>query len=854
MRAFRFIALLVACSWLSASARADDAAPLAPVLAPPVLESFVEAELPAPSEAVAGVVVLLLSIDAAGHVTDASVEGSLNPAQDAAALAAARRFVFKPATRSGEPIAARVRYQYTFAPAAEPVQAAPSALLQGTVSDWQTGAVLSGADVTLQAADGSTQSALSDAQGRFQFSELAAGGYTLRIAALEHEPTTQREQLATGEQLALVYRLRPLTQATSANSFGAVARVEAPSRELVQRSIAPEELTRMAGTRGDPLRTVELLPGVARPPAGAGMLLVRGSSPGDSEVFLDGAPIYGLYHFGGLTSVVNGFLLKGIDLYPGNFSARFGRKTGGIVETSFRDPKSDGLHGIIDINMIDGSLLVEAPITDQLSFAVAARRSYLDAWFKVVAAGSELKVVAAPVYYDYQGILAWKPSSRDRLRLVGYGSYDELTLIINNPDEQDPALRGRFGNTNSFHRGQLEWHRDYHERLDSDFSLGAGPVLTRGAVGPELGYEIRGFDVISRAVLHVRTRARLRFNLGFDAQILQTHLTYHGPRAQQGEGDPSANAPLAGREQTNVDTTRTYARPALYAELVAQVTEQLTLTAGTRVDYFGEIEAFSFDPRLNARLVLGASALRAGVGLFSQPPDITQSIAGYGNSRLDPFRALHLGAGVEQKLSALATISLDAFYKKLDELVVNGSEPGTLTNGGKGRIYGLELMGRLSPGGRFSGFLSYTLSRSERDDRDGNGYRLFDYDQTHILTTSGNVKLGRGWLLGSTFRLASGNPFTPITRGLYDANLDVYSPVYGSTNSGRSKYFHRLDVRVEKRWAIGTKGAGITAYLDVQNAYSRMNAEGAQYNFDYSKSKSVPGLPIIPSLGLRGEL
>jgi TonB family protein len=856
MRALVVSVLLVVCACLVPGAHADEAAIPSPVLEPPVLETFQPAVLPEGSESASGQVGLLLSIDASGHVTEAAVESSLSPVHDEAARAAVLRFVFKPATRNGAPVPARVRYHFQFAPPElEPLPPAPPRLgsLSGQVTDNAQGAPLVGADLSLMGADGLSRAALTDAQGRFVFAELPEGTYELQIVALDHEPHSAQEVLAAGDQLELAYRLRPVSAAAAAE-FGAVARVEAPSREVIRRSVAAEELTRMAGTRGDPLRTVELLPGVARPPVGAGMLLVRGSAPGDSEVFLDGAPIYGLYHFGGLTSVVNGHLLKGIDLYPGNFSVRYGRKTGGVIDTSFRDPRADGVHGLLDVNTIDASLLVEAPITDQLSFAIAARRSYMDVWFKSIVENSSMSVMAAPVYYDYQSILSWKPGSRDRIRLIGYGSYDELTLLVNDSLESDPSVRGRFGNTNSFHRAQLEWHRDYREGLDSDFSVGAGPVLANANFGPDLGYDVRGFDVISRGEVRWRVLPRLRLNLGMDTQIAQTQLAFHGPAAQQSEGDPSTNAPITGREQMRVDTTGTFARPAAYLELVGSPLEWLELTAGARVDYFSELAQLTVDPRLNARVLLGATTLRAGVGLFSQPPDFTQTIAGYGNPDLGPIHALHLGAGVEQRLGAQALVSLDGFYKDLSDLIVNGDAPGELVNRGDGRIYGLEAMGRMNPGGRFSGFLSYTLSRSERNDRDGEGYRLFDYDQTHILTASGNLKLGRGWLLGTTFRLASGNPYTPIKSGLYNANHDLYQPLYGATNSQRSGYFHRLDVRVEKRWALGDKGAGITTYLDLQNAYNRLNPEGAQYNFDYSKTKTVPGMPIIPSIGLRGEL
>jgi hypothetical protein len=752
-------------------------------------------------------------------------------------------------------VPARVRYQYAFAapelPPPPPEQP-PAGTLEGDVMDRATGVPIAGADVMLLAEGETTRSTVSDAAGHFVFSELAPGGYTVTMAALDHESLSVKEQVSAGEVLTVAYRLSPVAT-TEKTPFGAVARVNAPSREIVRRSVAPEELTRMAGTRGDPLRTIELLPGVARPPAGGGMVLVRGSSPGDSEVFLNGAPVYGLYHFGGMTSVVNGFLLKGIDLYPGNFSVRYGRKTGGVVETNFRDPKSDKLHGILDVNMIDASLLVETPITEDLSIAIAGRRSYLDAWFKAVAENADLSVVAAPVYYDYQTILSYRASARDQLRLIAYGSYDELTLISSKASESDTSVRGRMGTANSFHRAQLEWHHGFSDKFDSDLMVAAGPVLTEGTFGPDLAYEVRGFDVISRIEGHYRVLPRLRFNGGFDTQVLQTQLVYQGPPAEQDEGNPAG--PIATEESTSLDLTRTYAHPAAYLEMVAQVTEQLELTAGARVDYYSELDAVTIDPRLNARLVLGNTTLRAGAGLFSQPPDFTQSVPGYGNPELDPFSALHLGAGVEQQLDAHSTVSLDGFYKKLDDRIIGGDESGTLENGGTGRIYGLEVMGRLQPAGRFSGFLSYTLSRSERDDKNGEGYRLFDYDQTHILTVSGNVKLGKGWLLGSTFRLTSGSPYTPVVGSLYDANEDVYQPLYDrDVNSARSDYFHRLDVRVEKKWALNESGAGITAYLDLQNAYNRMNPEGARYNFDYSEKKTVPGLPIIPSIGLRGDL
>ena len=236
------------------------------------------------------------------------------------------------------------------------------------------------------------------------------------------------------------------------------------------------------------------------------------------------------------------------------------------------------------------------------------------------------------------------------------------------------------------------------------------------------------------------------------------------------------------------------------------------------------------------------------------PPEFAESAAIVGNPELNYLRALHVGAGVEYKFNQYVSLGVEGFYKYLFDRVV--STPMGLApfyeNGGIGNIYGLEVSGRWNPWGRFFGFLSYTFSRSERRDHPGDPWRLFDYDQTHIFTVAGVYRLGDGWEIGATFRLVTGNPYTPVTGAFYDVNADVYQPIYGAVNSVRNDYFHRLDLRVEKQWRFD--GWSLALYLDVQNVYNAANPEGRLYNYDYRQSQVVSGLPIIPSLGIRGEL
>jgi len=121
---------------------------------------------------------------------------------------------------------------------------------------------------------------------------------------------------------------------------------------------------------------------------------VRGSSPQDSQVQLEGAPLPALYHFGGITSVFSSQLLESIEFFPGNFSARYGRKRGGIVEVNVRDPKHDGYAGMLDINVLDTYAVVEGPVAKNLDVALAFRRSYVDLVLNAVVPSGDVSFIA----------------------------------------------------------------------------------------------------------------------------------------------------------------------------------------------------------------------------------------------------------------------------------------------------------------------------------------------------------------------------------------------------------------------------------------------------------------------------
>jgi hypothetical protein len=153
------------------------------------------------------------------------------------------------------------------------------------------------------------------------------------------------------------------------------------------------------------------------------------------------------------------------------------------------------------------------------------------------------------------------------------------------------------------------------------------------------------------------------------------------------------------------------------------------------------------------------TTLKGGVGLFHQPPQFYESLRPLGTPNLRHNQAQHYSAGVEQELTKHIEASVEGFFKKLDYLpdqrpAANEAANGvTYVSSGSGRVFGAEVLLRYKPDARFFGWLAYTLSRSERRADDSEAFRIFDFDETHILSAIASYKLGRGWEIGA--RLAT---------------------------------------------------------------------------------------------------
>lgn len=632
-----------------------------------------------------------------------------------------------------------------------------------------------------------------------------------------------------------------------------------PVREPTRHSLDLDEVRTVPGTGGDVLRAVETMPGVARPSWGEGLLVVRGAAPDDSLVFVDGTPIPYAYHLGDGNSVIPGDVLERLDFYPGNFGPQYGRGMGGVIDVGLRAPRRDRFHALAQLDIVDGRALVETPLGSDTAILIAARRSWVDAWIGSALNDSGTELRAAPVYWDGQLAIEHDFSSRVRGRLSLFGADDRFKLLISSPDAGDPAVSGALGGYMRFLRAQA--------RLESE--LGGGATWTNTVswgITDKLQQAGNNHfawvanDFAARSDLRAPLADELTFLAGIDAAWSFNDVT---ARFRPYPGDGTADSPYFARPAREVDATADLVRPALYAGLELSPVPELKLMPSVRVDDVVDAEDLTVDPRFSARWDIvrapQRTTLKGGVGLYHQPPAIEHTADAVGTPGIESSQALHTSLGVEQELGGGLELSLEGFYKRLSDLIIARADETRLIgarfeNIGSGRIAGGELLLRYKPArGWLSGFIAYTLSRSERRNSDDEPYHTFDWDQTHILSLVGNAKLGRGWTLGTRFRYVSGTPFTPYVGGLLDLDAGAYAAIPAAEqDSSRMPDFHQLDLRIEKEWDFELWK--LAAYLELRNVYNHRSVEAVSYNYDYSQRKNVEGLPILPVIGLRGEM
>lgn len=861
------------------------AAPKQPKLTKlPKLVKFIEAPFPEAEKAAgkSASVTLEIAISETGAVTDAQVTVPASPAFDAAALAAVKQFVFEPAEFDDKPAPVKITYRYDFVFKEEPK--GPVVNFEGVVRNHFTKKPMPGAVVTL---DGKTK-ATADDKGHFEFTDVAVGKHTVEVGGPGITPVTTEETIEEKKKLEVKYTVEPKEETKPEDALDVEVVIVVPKlqKETASTQIVASEGRRVPGTQGDTLKVVQNLPGVARAAAGSGALVVWGAAPQDTRVYVDGVRIPAIYHGGGVRATLNSDAVASLDLVPGGYGPEYGRGIGGLVTIETRAPRSDTIHGYVAADIIDAATMVEGPIGDKTRFMAAFRKSYLDQSIGAVTKADVSDLFPIPQYGDGLVRIVRDLRENESIELFAFGSSDRLTRV----DDTEPSQVKTQNTGLDFGRVMLK----YRYQMPDGSTVWLTPsfgrdwnMYTSNFGGPPSTLNSQSNVYALRSGWRSRVASSVVATLGLDVEATSTDVQRSGSlTSPPREGDVYVFGE-AGPDKVNADSWSTFEMTlAPFAQLDwTLLDDRLHITPGLRVEpyvisgnrSFPDVggappvgfshETTAVDPRISVRFTpIKALTIKAAAGIYHQAPAPEDLSAVFGNPNLTLSAADHVLGGASYEIIEGLTAEAVGFYSVTglnawevtgtgDSGLATRSEAPTpalaqaLVSQGSGRAYGGQILLREALTHGFFGWASYSLMRSERRDHPDSPVRLFDYDQTHVLTVVASYEPGLGFEVGTRFRYATGFPRTPVEGAFYDFRRDLYEPYFGKQNSIRIPPFVGLDVRGAKRWDFGR--VKLEVYLDVQNVTNQQNAEDIVYNYAYTRKSYITGLPILPVFGGR---
>ncbi len=618
--------------------------------------------------------------------------------------------------------------------------------------------------------------------------------------------------------------------------------VEGERKELATTTIGGGEVKVLPGAFGDPFRAIESMPGVTPLINGLPFFYVRGAPPGNTGYFIDGVKVPMLFHLGAGPAVIAPGLIDHVDFHPGGYPARFGRFTGGVVagETIGGPTKR---HGEWNVRLFDASAMVEQPIADGKGEALlAGRYGYPGLLLSLASPDTGLQ------YWDYQVRAGYRPTDRDRVSVFFFGAFDRLV-----DKARDQILFDA-----QFHRGDLRWDRKLE---GGTLRVATTLMFDQSGLGEDNGndprFAVRMLGVGARAELEKRVDPAVLVRAGADLWLERYRLV--------GVGDVDGNEQSASLFPTRADLMA-----GLRADAILRPSARVELVPGVRFDVYsqGNTTVPALDPRLATRLRVARNVWAVTtLGVSHQTPSFLIPFPGLRMATLggglQEVHQMAQGAEIElpQRMKATATVFRNAFRKLSDGLSVCLEQSGDdcdLDTRVPGRSYGLELLFKRDLTQRIGGWIAYTLSRSERSYR--NVTFLSSFDRTHVFTAAGSVNLGLGFRFGARFASMSGRPaeqsfslYSPPVDGP-DATAPDGAPLPLSLSRGRVRLpaFHRLDLRLEKRWASAASNWALV--LEWYNALLQEEATAWRCDSRTLTCKAQYVGPVtIPSVGLEGS-
>jgi hypothetical protein len=668
---------------------------------------------------------------------------------------------------------------------------------------------------------GTATGTLTDENGKFSLTTTLTGTIKLRASAVGF--TAKEQTITLGARNEILFGL----EETGASSNEVVVSASAYTTGAGETAtINSLDVVTTPGAAADIFRAIQTLPGVARVDDGAG-LFVRGGDVGETLTLLDQATVTYPYRFqtpqtgsgGGLFGTIPPFLVSGTVFSSGGFSARYGNALSAVLAMESDNlPAQSSLSANISLGAT--SLGAQAQLTDKLGVRFSGNYSLPQPMF---ALNNQLALFERlPQNLDGNLSVIYRYSPSGQVKVFNYLTQNQVGVRT----AQNAQAGVYFSDeNNSLHN--VQWSDVF-----GGWFVKASLSLNRFATNRRFGilnttqgddtYKLRA-DAESDIVSGVK--------IAFGAEAEHVVNRYGGVVPLTSDlFSPSAQG-------TRIDERYIGTRFGGYAETEISLTKNFILTAGLRADNHTLAAQTTLDPRLSLRYrALESLTFSAAWGIYHQFAQPFQFATAVGNPNLRAQSAQHFIVGAMYDKDVLL-VRVEAYHKPYRDLIVQDAALN-LSNRGTGFAQGVDFF--LKFGGFLktpvSGWISYSYLRSERTQArrgiDGLSYEVAStpFDITHNLVIVSLVQVWGGLHVGTTTRLSTGRPLTPIIGSTFQNGL--YSPIDGAVGSERLPDFNRLDLNANYYLPFGKHSA--VFYAEVSNVLDKENIVGYQYNADFS--------------------
>ena len=716
--------------------------------------------------------------------------------------------------------------------------------IRGFVSDKQTGEPIMFCNVSIE---GTSYGSQTDLNGMYTLSKIQGGEHTLVVTYVGYKKLTKKVNLKTGQLLTVKLELETSTINIDEVEISAERQEMKTDVKVGSIKITNEDLNLVPtiGGEADLAQYMQIVPGVIFTGDQGGQLYIRGGSPVQNKVLLDGMTIYSPFHSIGLFSVFDADIIKTTDVYTGGFSAEYGGRVSSIMDIKTKEGNRKRVQGKMSSNTFGSKLLLEGPFSKNgnSSFLFSGKTSYLDKTSNLI-----YNFPMPYSYTDLYGKLTFRANNGSKANFFGFNFQDQVNYQgVSDLQWTSNGIGSDFllipGNSPVLIEGNFAYS-EYYISLQE----GESPLRESAISGGNMGFDLTSFQ----------TNGKTKY--GFDVYSFSTkYKTYN-----------SANSKIELNENTS--------------EFSAYVNYQynadkIILEPGFRIQKY--TLGFSPEPRLGIKyLATDVLRLKLAAGLYSQnimstvsDRDVVNLFYGFlsspANLPLDENGeeykgqiqlARHFILGGEYDINLKMDLQIEGYIKDFTQLTnINRSMTSNYDNEyvvERGLAKGVDFLLKYK-GKRLYIWTVYSLGMVKRTERENEYFPHFD--RRHNVNLVSSYKFGNknSWKADARWNLGSGFPFTQ-TEGFYenltfsDGINSTYTStngdlgvVYGDLNEGRLPYYHRLDISLSKTIEF-SKTTILEMTVSVTNAYNRENI----FYFDRIEHERVNQLPLLPSGGI----